>query len=123
MNTLFNKVLDENENCFFYFYLKTSGTCWPTQYIYNHGHTWSEYRKNHLNQRLGKSGAGDGTRVRLGEPVEADGGGEQSLEDRGWEGTTDRAHSGLEGAPGCTEAFILERSRNKWGGGGNLGEV
>ena len=56
--------------------------------------------------------------------MEADSGGEQSLEDRGWKGTTDRAHSGLEGAPGCTEAFILERSRNKRGWGGrDLGEV
>ena len=50
--------------------------------------------------------------------MEADSGGEQSLEDREWEGATDRVHSGLEGAPGCTAGFILERSRNKWQGGG-----
>ena len=31
---LFNKVLGENEKCVFYFYLKTEGTFWPTQYIY-----------------------------------------------------------------------------------------
>ena len=30
---LFNKVLGENEKCVFYFYLKTEGTFWPTQYI------------------------------------------------------------------------------------------
>ena len=30
MNTLFNKVLGENEKCAFYFYLKTEGTFWPT---------------------------------------------------------------------------------------------
>ena len=52
--------------------------------------------------------------------MEADGGGEQSLEDRGWKGRTDRAHSGLEGAPGCTAGFILERSRNKRGVGGEI---
>ena len=28
-NTLFNKVLGENEKCVFYFYLKTKGTFWP----------------------------------------------------------------------------------------------
>ena len=33
MNTLFNKVLGENEICVFYFDLKTEGTFWPTQYI------------------------------------------------------------------------------------------
>ena len=37
--------------------------------------------------------------------MEADGGGEQSLEDRRWKSTTDRAHSGLEGAPRCPAAF------------------
>ena len=31
VNTLFNKVLGENEKCVFYFYLKTEGTFWPTQ--------------------------------------------------------------------------------------------
>ena len=50
--------------------------------------------------------------------MEADSGGEQSLEDRGWKGATDKEHSGLEGAPGCMAGFILERSRNKLGGGG-----
>ena len=29
---LFNKVLGENEKRVFYFYLKTEGTFWPTQY-------------------------------------------------------------------------------------------
>ena len=33
VNTLFNKVLGENEQCVFYFYIKTEGTFWPTQYI------------------------------------------------------------------------------------------
>ena len=33
MNTLFNKVLGENEKCVFYFYLKTEGNFWPTQYF------------------------------------------------------------------------------------------
>ena len=33
MDTLFNKVLVENEKCVFYFYLKTEGTFWPTQYF------------------------------------------------------------------------------------------
>ena len=47
--------------------------------------------------------------------MEADGGGEQSLEDRGWKGATDRAHSGLEGAPGCTAAFTEAVEAN--GGG------
>ena len=28
-----HKVLGENEKCVFYFYLKTKGTFWPTQYI------------------------------------------------------------------------------------------
>ena len=32
VSVLFNKVLGENENCVFYFYLKTEGTFWPTQY-------------------------------------------------------------------------------------------
>ena len=27
-----SKVLDENEICVFYLYLKTEGTFWPTQY-------------------------------------------------------------------------------------------
>ena len=34
-NILFNKVLGENENCVFYFYLKTKGNFWPTQYMNN----------------------------------------------------------------------------------------
>ena len=34
VNTLFNKVLGENEKCVYYFYLKTKGTFWPTQYLY-----------------------------------------------------------------------------------------
>ena len=33
VNTLFNKVLGENEECVFYFCLKTKGTFWPTQYL------------------------------------------------------------------------------------------
>ena len=33
MNTLFDKVVGENEKCVFYFYLKTEGTFWRTQYI------------------------------------------------------------------------------------------
>ena len=33
VNMLFNKALDANEKCVFYFYLKTKGTFWPTQYI------------------------------------------------------------------------------------------
>ena len=33
MNRLFNKVLGENEKYVFYFYLKTEGTFWPTQYF------------------------------------------------------------------------------------------
>ena len=33
MNTLFSKVLGENEKCAFCFYLKTEGTFWPTQKI------------------------------------------------------------------------------------------
>ena len=32
VNTLFNKVLGENEKCVFYFYLKAEGTFWSTQY-------------------------------------------------------------------------------------------
>ena len=32
VNTLFNKVLGENEKYVFYFYLKTEGTFWQTQY-------------------------------------------------------------------------------------------
>ena len=32
VNTLFNRVLGENEKCVFYFYLKTEGTFWPNQY-------------------------------------------------------------------------------------------
>ena len=35
MNTLFSKVLGENEKCVFYIYLKTKGTFWPTQYNVN----------------------------------------------------------------------------------------
>ena len=35
MNTLFNKVLGEKDKCVFYFYLKTEGTFWPTQYMDN----------------------------------------------------------------------------------------
>ena len=35
VNTLFNKVLGENEKCVFYFYLKTEGTFWPTLSIYS----------------------------------------------------------------------------------------
>ena len=31
VNMLFNKVLGENEECVFYFYLKTEGSFWPTQ--------------------------------------------------------------------------------------------
>ena len=31
MNTLFSKVLGENEKCVFYFYLKIKGTFWPAQ--------------------------------------------------------------------------------------------
>ena len=31
--TLFNKVLGENENYAFHFYLKTEGTFWSTQYF------------------------------------------------------------------------------------------
>ena len=31
VNTLFNKVLGENEKCVFYFYLKTEGTFWLAQ--------------------------------------------------------------------------------------------
>ena len=38
-NTLFNKVLGENEKCVFYFYLKTKGTFWLTQYLYLYLHT------------------------------------------------------------------------------------
>ena len=34
VNTLFNKVLGENEKCAFYFYFKTERTFWPTQYIH-----------------------------------------------------------------------------------------
>ena len=30
---LFSKVRGENEKCVFYFYLKTEGTFWPTQYF------------------------------------------------------------------------------------------
>ena len=33
VNTLFNKVLSENEKCVFYFYLKTEGTFWRTLVI------------------------------------------------------------------------------------------
>ena len=33
MNTLFNKVLGENEKCVSYCYFKTEGTFWPAQYI------------------------------------------------------------------------------------------
>ena len=36
---LFNKVLGENENSVFYFYLKTEGTFWPSQYTHTHTHT------------------------------------------------------------------------------------
>ena len=32
VNMLFNKVLGESVKCVFYFYLKTRGTFWPTQY-------------------------------------------------------------------------------------------
>ena len=31
VNTLFNKVLGENEKCVFYSYFKAKGTFWPTQ--------------------------------------------------------------------------------------------
>ena len=34
VNMFFNKVLGENEKCVFYFYFKTEGTFWPTQYIF-----------------------------------------------------------------------------------------
>ena len=30
VNTLFSKVVDENEKCVFIFNLKTEGTFWPT---------------------------------------------------------------------------------------------
>ena len=33
VNTLFNKVLDENEKYVFYFYFKNKWNFWPTQYI------------------------------------------------------------------------------------------
>ena len=33
VNTLFNEVPGENKNCVFYFYLKTEGIFWPTQYF------------------------------------------------------------------------------------------
>ena len=35
VNTLFNKVVVENEKCVLYFYLKTKGTLWKTQYFSN----------------------------------------------------------------------------------------
>ena len=34
VNTLFNKVLGENEKQVFYFYLKTEGIFGPTQYMH-----------------------------------------------------------------------------------------
>ena len=34
VNILFSKVLDENEKCVFYFYLKTERTFWPTKKVY-----------------------------------------------------------------------------------------
>ena len=33
VNSVFNIILGENEKCVFYFYLKTEGTFWPTQYL------------------------------------------------------------------------------------------
>ena len=36
VNMLLNKVLGEIEKCVFYFYLKTEGTFWPTQYQFYH---------------------------------------------------------------------------------------
>ena len=33
VNTLFKNVLGENEKYVFYFYLKTEGTFWLTQYL------------------------------------------------------------------------------------------
>ena len=48
--------------------------------------------------------------------MEADRGGEESLEDRGCRGTADRAQAGLEGAPACTAAvFWTEVEINGWG--------
>ena len=44
VNTLFNKVLSENEKCIFYFSLKTKGTLWPTQYcgtLLSHKREWN----------------------------------------------------------------------------------
>ena len=35
VNTLFNKVVVENEKCVLYFYLKTKGTLWETRYFSN----------------------------------------------------------------------------------------
>ena len=53
--------------------------------------------------------------------MEADGGGEESLEDRGWRGTADRAQVGLEGAPACpAAAFWTEVVIIGWGD--DLGE-
>lgn len=53
--------------------------------------------------------------------MEADRGGEESLEDRGWRGTADRAQAGLEGAPACpAAAFWTEVEINGWGD--DLGE-
>ena len=40
MNTLFNKGLGENQKCVLYFYLKTKGIFWPTQYIPFDQMTW-----------------------------------------------------------------------------------
>ena len=33
VNILVNKILGENEKSAFYFYLKTKGIFWPTQYL------------------------------------------------------------------------------------------
>ena len=36
VNTLFNKILGENEKLVFYLYLKTEGTFWSTQYYFDY---------------------------------------------------------------------------------------
>ena len=36
VNTLFNKILGENEKLVFYLYLKTEGTSWSTQYYFDY---------------------------------------------------------------------------------------
>ena len=117
MNTLFNKVLGENENCLLFLLKNQWNLLANPIHIQSPSYVVRVQKEpsESNTRKIWRRGWNSSLTWRA---VEADGGGEQSLEDRGWEGGTDRAHSGLEGAPGCMAGFILERSRNKRGVGG-----